>query len=215
MQKGPAMFKDNSAFNQKWRAILNKYSMDSILLIMEQSMATVAENDLEIETIKMKLQNDMDAESFANKFKKIQEEADALEKFMRDFKIRKFRRDKRDYTNYRVYNFTTRSKPKRVTWAENTYSDFDSADRDDSTGASGNEGQSYRSTYDRAAKGRTREIFFSNAPPTEREAERIIINFSSKTNPSAAMSALNLDLGFFPTPSYNPLKTRIDLFKLL
>lgn len=68
VQKGPAMFKDNSAFNQKWRAILNKCSMDLILLIMEQSMATVAENHFEIETIKMKLQNDMDAESFANKF---------------------------------------------------------------------------------------------------------------------------------------------------
>lgn len=59
---------------------------------------------------------------------------------MREFKLRKFRRDKRDYNNDKFYNFSVRPKPKRVTWADEAYSDFDSADGD-STGTSGDEGK--------------------------------------------------------------------------
>lgn len=127
-------------------------------------MEIVAENNKEIETVRSKLQNEMDLNSFPNKFKKIQEEVDALDKAMHDFKIRKFRRNKRDYTNDRVYKFPIQAKSKRVSWAGKTYSDFESADGDESTGASGDEGPSYHSTYERAAKGKAREHFFQMRP---------------------------------------------------
>lgn len=131
---------------------------------MEQSLSTIAENEKEIESIKAKLQNDTDAEVFSSKMLKIQEEVDALDKALREFKLRKFRRDKRAYTQDRVYSFSVRSKGKRVSWADEKYSDYDSMDRGDSTGTSGDEDTSYRSTYDRVAKGKARGHFFQMRP---------------------------------------------------
>lgn len=164
IQKGPAVFRDNSSFNQKWRAILNKCTCDLILLITEQSMMTITDTDKEIDFIKEKLQNDVDAEVFSYKMHKIQEEVDALEKAMCEFKLWKFRRDKRDYTQDRVYNFNTRLKTKQVSWADTVYSDYDSTDGGESTGTSGDEGPSHRFTYGRVAKGKARQQFFQSCP---------------------------------------------------
>lgn len=36
IQKGPAMFKNNETFLQKWKAILNQCSTDLMLLIIQQ-----------------------------------------------------------------------------------------------------------------------------------------------------------------------------------
>lgn len=77
-------------------------------------MSTIDENNSEIESLKIKLQN-VDTETFSNKMRKIQEEVDALEKSMRELKLRKFRRDKRDYNQDRVYTFSLRPQTKRVT----------------------------------------------------------------------------------------------------
>lgn len=153
IQKGLAMFKDDEAFNAKWKAILNKCSVDLMLLIMEQSMARVSTNEVEINELKTKLENETDTDVFNNKFHKIKDEVDALEKNMREFKLQKFRRDARYYNNDNIYNFRSgpRKKPKRVIWADNNFSDIDSAEGDDSTGTSADEGPSYREHRDRAA----------------------------------------------------------------
>lgn len=79
-QKGPAMFQDNDTFFSKWKAILNKCSMDLILLFMEQCMSIVESNTVEIEEIKSKLQNDVDTDLVNVKMKKIQDEIDLFEK---------------------------------------------------------------------------------------------------------------------------------------
>lgn len=163
LQKGPTMFWDIPSFNQKWRAILNKCSCDLILLIIEQSMSTIAETDIEIESIKAKLKNDVEADTFASKLQKIQE-FDALDKAMREFKLRKFRRDKFDYIQDRVYTFNLHSKSKRVTWADQVFSDFESTDAGESSGASSDEGSSFRPPYERAAKGKAHENFFQMRP---------------------------------------------------
>lgn len=55
------------------------------------------------------------------------------------------------------------------------------------------------------------ELFFSDAPPTEREKESIIINLSSKPVSPTPLTVLNYGLGFVPTPPYNPFHTRVDL----
>lgn len=156
VQKGPAMFREDQAFNQKWKAILNKCFTDLMLLIMVHSMAIVKTNKDEIEEIKTRLQTIYDLETFNCKIRKIQEEVETLEKALKEFKIRKFKRDSKDYANDKVYSFTTRPKYKGVTWAGNTYSDIDSANGDESTGTFGDKGPSSRAVYKRAAKGRVK-----------------------------------------------------------
>lgn len=143
IQKGPAMFRDNDAFNAKWKAVLNKCSVDLMLLIMEQSMIIISSNDKKLYDLKLKLQSEVDVDTFPNKLRKIKK-VDALEKNMKEFKIRKFCRDTRDYNTNNVYNFSSipRAKSKKVIWVESTYSDIDSMEGDDSTGTSADEGPS-------------------------------------------------------------------------
>lgn len=168
IQKGPEMFKSNDTFLQKWKAILNQCSTDLMLLIMEYALQTVEDSSKEITDLESKLQNDNESE-FENKMKKIKEEIDALERNMKEFKIRKYKRDTKDYANEAVYNFKPRPFAKKVTWASSTYSDYDSAEAGDSSATSGDEGPSYREksnreTRERAAKGRANEAFFRARP---------------------------------------------------
>lgn len=113
IQKGPEMFKSNDTFLQKWKAILNQCSTDIMLLIMEFSMQTVDESEKEITELETKLQADSDS-NFENKMKKIEEEINKLERNMKEFKIRKYKRDTKDYANEAVYNFKSRPFAKKV-----------------------------------------------------------------------------------------------------
>lgn len=160
------MFRDNEAFLNKWKAILNKCSRDLTLLIMEQSIAIASENDTEIDTLKARLESENDKDTFESKFKKLQEEVSLLEKNIRELKMRKFRRDQRDYNNQNVYTFnlTPLVKTKRVTWGDMTYTDIDSTEGEDSAGTSADEGTSMRERYDRAAKGKAKEKGFRSRP---------------------------------------------------
>lgn len=81
-------------------------------------------------------------------------------------KLQKFWRNSRDYNTDNIYTFSSfsRTRPKRVTWAESTYSDIDTTDGDDSTGASVDEGSSSHERPDRAAKGKAKESFFQTRP---------------------------------------------------
>lgn len=92
----------------------------------------------------------------------VMDEVKLVEKNIREFKIRKFRRDQREYHNQNVYTFnlTPLVKSKRVTWGGMTYSDIESSGGEDSTGTSADEGSSTRERYERAAKGKAREQFF-------------------------------------------------------
>lgn len=108
------------------------------------------------------MQSETDAATFENKLKKIKEEVAALERNLKEFKIRKYKRDAKDYSIDTVYNFKPRNF-KKVTWGTTTYSDFDSTERE-SSATSGHEGLSYREPREWAAKGRAKEWFFQAHP---------------------------------------------------
>lgn len=59
-------------------------------------MTIVATNNKEINDLKLKLQVEVDSETINTKLCKIKAKVDLLEKNMKEFKIRKFRRDTRD-----------------------------------------------------------------------------------------------------------------------
>lgn len=79
-------------------------------------METVAET---INSLENKLQTDTDTATFENKLKKIKEEVTALERNLKEFKIRKYKRDAKGYSNDTVYNFKPRQF-KKVTWGITT-----------------------------------------------------------------------------------------------
>lgn len=124
---------------------------------------------------------------------------------MKEFKIRKYRRDMRDYNTNNRYNFNLGPfiKSKRVTWAGSTYCDITSTEGEELTGTSADEGPSSREHYGKAAKGKARDIFFSNAPLQKGTPENLEFNFSSKHLSGEIDQVLNLGLNFVPTPDYN------------
>lgn len=83
---------------------------------------------------------------------------------MKETKLRKFERDRKDYKNARVYNWTFEKKTrKRDTWGENRYLDIKTTD-EDSTETSAVKGPWQRRLPDRLTKQKTRENFFHTRP---------------------------------------------------
>lgn len=162
MQKGPAMFKNDENFCNKWKAILNKCSYDLMLLVIEQSIATVEITNTEIDTLQDTLRAKYQPNDFDEKLKQLEMEVNNFEKKTRETKLRKFERDKRDFNNSRVYNWTFTDKvKKRVTWAD---SDLETTDGDDSAGTSADEETMLRRPPDRTTKQRARDAFFQLRP---------------------------------------------------
>lgn len=133
-------------------------------------MQTVEESEKEINDLETKLQTEFDAANYESEIKKIKEKIESLERNLKEFKIRKYKRDTKDYSNDTVYNFKPWPFPKKVTWASSTYSNYDPTEGGDSSATSGNEGPSYREVRDRAAKGRANEAFFRARP--QRKGQR-------------------------------------------
>lgn len=72
---------------------------------------------------------------------------------------------------YTILNQILKGKQKRVTWAEDVYSDLDSTD--ESTVTTADEGPGFREPRDRAAKGRAREASYFQLRPYRRGERKI------------------------------------------
>lgn len=164
VQKGPAMFTSDEQFCTKWIAILNKCAYDLMLLIIEHSKSTVITTNNEIDTLLNNLQEQTAPDLFEEKLNQIKSDLKNFEKKMKENKLRKFERDRKDYKNARLYNWTFEKKSKkRVTWGTNTYSDLETTD-EDSTETSADEGPSQRRPPDRLTKQKARDNFFRMRP---------------------------------------------------
>lgn len=113
------MLKNDENFCNRWKAIL-KCSYDLMLLVIEQSMATVETMAAETDTLQDSLKNKKQPKEYEDKLKQLEIDLDNFEKKMRyEVKIHKFERGKKDYSNSKVYNWTYREKTrKRVTSAD-------------------------------------------------------------------------------------------------
>lgn len=85
---------------------------------------------------------------------------------MREVKLKKMERDRKDYKNTKIYNWTfEKPKKKRVTWAKSTFPDFDMTDDgEESSGTSADKGTSQRRLPERATKQRARNAFLGMRP---------------------------------------------------
>lgn len=97
IQLGQTMFKENEAFCNKWKAILNKCIYNLMLLIIDQSLSVSKDTTAEIETLMEKLEGGTDSETFDKRYKELKEEGEMLEKKMQDLNIWKFVRKRKDY----------------------------------------------------------------------------------------------------------------------
>ncbi|OCT74496.1 hypothetical protein XELAEV_18033476mg [Xenopus laevis] len=104
----PSMFSDDMDFKNKWEAILNKCSMDIMLLMMERLQKEMPSLTAKIEDAERKTRAAVPAEQF-------QAVQPKLEESLRHFRLKlearkrgKFHRDETDYTEGRVYRWTPR-----------------------------------------------------------------------------------------------------------
>lgn len=166
MQKSPALFADNAEFCDKWVSIVNKCSYDLMLLVIEHAMSEVNVTNTEITRIEGQIQNDINNEErFNNKIKELQEEMKIFESKVKEYKLRKLERDRKDYATAKVYRwryFTPRkNRNKHISWADQQSGrlETESSDGESSTYTSGDEGSSARSYLDREAKRNQRYSF--------------------------------------------------------
>lgn len=106
IKKFPSFGTEDIEFRSKWEAILNKCSLDLILLIIEHSKKEkeVAQEKLnEIKAQISGMSNDDIKLPFENKLK---HDLEKLTDWVRQQKIKKFKRDENDYKDDRVYKWT-------------------------------------------------------------------------------------------------------------
>lgn len=117
ISKFPSFGKDSPEFKQKWEAILNKCSLDLMLLLIEEAKMQRAELRQQIEETKQTLAPaplDLREQSETTE-RKIQEDIDKLSKTLAQSKLEKLRRDQQDYENGTVHSWsrTTSQYPQR------------------------------------------------------------------------------------------------------
>lgn len=154
VQKPPGMFQDDENFKNRWAAILNQCSRDLMILIIEKSKEETANLKEEITKMQEEFKTTCTTEVYD---KKIQELESSLREFTaktKEIKLKKFQRDRKDYSQNRVYNWLF--EKKKVSWADpiQAFSDQDTSDVDTSDG-SGDEAGPSRGLRSRTLQQRT------------------------------------------------------------
>lgn len=105
MNKIPSFGLDDQSFMSKWEHILNKCSLDLILLIIEKTKAEQHKLKIEVKRVEDEVKSKVSEEKFAEVTDKI---SSSLSNFMKDlqtYKIRKYERDTKDYADGTVYDW--------------------------------------------------------------------------------------------------------------
>lgn len=127
INKEPTLGRDNAEFCKKWCAILNKCSLDLMLLVIENEN----EKLLNIRKDLDKLTKDMKDTLSLEKFKDIIEDCDRkIEKYkceLERHKMSKYRRDALDYRDGKVYSWLSGRTAKPRQWRRAAQPDNTSA----------------------------------------------------------------------------------------
>lgn len=98
--------KDKGEFKLKWEAILSKCSFDLMLLLIEEAKKDKVSIQTEIDKLNMKLDELRSAE-FTNSLAKLNDNLIKFKEHLKQEKLRKFKRDERDYKENKVYFWQT------------------------------------------------------------------------------------------------------------
>ncbi len=102
-------------FKNKWEAILNKCSLDLILLLIEEAKKCRSETQKEIEIIKLRSSEEYSLEHRLPFETKLKDDLNRLSDFIKGEKLSKFKRDQRDYQEGKVYNWNEKRSPLHQT----------------------------------------------------------------------------------------------------
>ncbi|XP_052445761.1 uncharacterized protein LOC127987457 [Carassius gibelio] len=105
LNKFPSFGYDNVDFKDKWEAILNKCSLDLILLLIEEARKQKSVVQSHIEDLKSQLIQTESEEHRLPFENKLKEDLDKLSTKLKQGKIIKFKRDCNDYSNCSIYGW--------------------------------------------------------------------------------------------------------------
>lgn len=113
MNKKPSIGKHDPEFLNKWERILNKCSLDLILLIVEQTKKETEKVMSELQELKTEI-TASDTTQLTKLENEIKEGLTKFEDELKAFKIDKYERDAEDYRKGSVYNWKRRDYTKRT-----------------------------------------------------------------------------------------------------
>lgn len=109
VQKAPAMFIEDVEFCEKWVSILNKCSSDLMLLLIEKSSETISTLKSNLDNSLSFLKDKFTVDKFVAKMKETEDLISVFAAKIKDFKLRKFDRDAKDYSSNKVHKFLKRN----------------------------------------------------------------------------------------------------------
>lgn len=105
ISKIPSFGLDDKSFMHKWELILNKCSLDLMLLIIEKTKSEQAKLKTEVKRIEDELKSKVSAETFAESTERISTALTGFVKDLQMYKMKKYERDTRDYADGAVYEW--------------------------------------------------------------------------------------------------------------
>ncbi|OCT70043.1 hypothetical protein XELAEV_18036966mg, partial [Xenopus laevis] len=124
----PVLFREDREFLSKWRGILNRCSLDLITLTIQQLNAGLKDVRQQIHAAEESIKLKETSALCEQKLRELQTEIDKLQQEILQNKLRKFRRDTRDYEKEEVYSWKDgknqqRQRPRKFPAStERTYS---------------------------------------------------------------------------------------------
>ncbi|CAJ0944428.1 unnamed protein product [Ranitomeya imitator] len=129
----PTLFQDKSDYCVKFEGILNKCSMDIIILTIEYLQREITEVDKQIEGIQQQLSSTLASDKFDTLKQKIDKSIDEFKNVLQERKRSKFLRDTEDYhrnTVYRWRDINTQKDRRQFRRDNNFYTTSSSSDNE-------------------------------------------------------------------------------------
>ncbi|XP_077112543.1 uncharacterized protein LOC143767907 [Ranitomeya variabilis] len=101
----PTLFSDKPDFCEKFQKILNKCSLDIILLTIDFLQTAIIESEAKLTAIEEQLSTTLTATDWSSLKTKTDKTIDEHRKYLQDKKRSKFQRDSEDYASGRVYRW--------------------------------------------------------------------------------------------------------------
>ncbi|KAL2080776.1 hypothetical protein ACEWY4_024569 [Coilia grayii] len=141
INKFPSFGKENLSFRNEWERILNKCSLDLMLLLIKEAKVQRAELRQQIEEAKTFVFSNCVAtgEDPATLENQLRDQINELSQTLTKIKINKFKRDQQDYTDGQVYTWQRHTRPLRRTSSVSfNLPSSATSDEDESTQTQGN-----------------------------------------------------------------------------
>lgn len=105
IKKTPSFGLDDATFMEKWEKVLNKCSLDLMLLVIEKTKNEKTKLNAEIERLENEMKSKLDKEKYTEITNNISTTLAAHVNDIRSYKMRKYERDTKDYAAGTVYDW--------------------------------------------------------------------------------------------------------------